>query len=84
MRNENFFVSLDNYMMRWTVLSDGEPVQSGIVTDLDIAPRATKQFTLPYVVPEGDSEVLLNIEFVTLTKNQNVWKNQRTQKIQNA
>lgn len=71
-RNENFFVSLDNYMMRWTVLSDGEPVQSGIVTDLDIAPRATKQFTLPYVVPEGDSEVLLNVEFVTLKENQQV------------
>ena len=45
--NENFFRPLDNCYLRWTVLRDGDPVRSGIVTDLRVAPQQTAAVVLP-------------------------------------
>ena len=63
--NENFFRPLDNCYLRWTVLRDGEPVRSGIVTELRVAPQQTAAVVLP-LDPEtlpADGELLLNVEY---------------------
>ncbi len=63
--NENFFRPLTNRYLRWTVLLDGEPVRSGIVTDLHAAPQQTQRLTLPYdpATLPADGELLLNVEY---------------------
>ena len=38
-KNENFFIPLSNYRMKWTLMADGLPVESGIIDNLDVAPR---------------------------------------------
>lgn len=63
--NENFFIDLSNYYMKWTLLADGDAVQTGIVTDLKIAPQGKQVITLPYKL-EGIcncKEKHLNVEF---------------------
>jgi len=63
--NENFFRPLDDCYLRWTVLRDGEPVRSGIVADLRVAPQQSAAVTLPYdpaQLPAG-GELLLNVEY---------------------
>ena len=63
--NENFFRPLDNCYLRWTVLRDGDPVRSGIVADLRVAPQQTAAVVLP-LDPEtlpADGELLLNVEY---------------------
>ena len=65
--NENFFVPLDNYRMRWTLLADGSPIETGIIDNIAVAPQATASIEVPYnlsAVPEG-SEVFLNLEYLT-------------------
>lgn len=63
--NENFFVGLSNYYMKWTLLADGNPVQGGLVSDLNILAQGHAQYTLNYdlskVCPKA--EVHLNVEF---------------------
>lgn len=66
-RNENFFIPLDNYRMHWTLVADGTPVESGTVESLDVAPGATATVAVPYTlaaIPEG-AEAFLNIEYLT-------------------
>lgn len=65
--NENFFIPLDNYRMRWTLLADGLPVESGTVETLDVAPGATATVDIPFdlaAIPEG-AEAFLNVEYLT-------------------
>ena len=63
--NENFFIDLSNYYMKWTLLANGEAVQSGIVTDLKVAPQGKANYTLPYDLSGlcGCKEKHLNVEF---------------------
>lgn len=63
--NERFFRPLDNCYLRWTVLRNGDPVRSGIVTDLRIAPQQTATVVLPLDATSlpGDGELLLNVEY---------------------
>ena len=63
--NENFFRDLSAYYAEWTLLSNGEIVQTGTIQDLNIAPQQTGKVKLDYdlsVIPEG-KEILLNIYF---------------------
>lgn len=60
--NENFFRSLDNYYAEWELLADGEKLQSGLISELDVAPHQKKLYKLDYEIPSG-KEVLLNISF---------------------
>lgn len=63
--NENFFRNLSAYYAEWTLLSNGEIIQTGIVQDLNIAPQQTEKIKLNYdlsAVPAG-KEILLNIYF---------------------
>ena len=38
-KNEYYFRDLSNYAMHWTVLREGEPVDSGVVADLNVKPQ---------------------------------------------
>ncbi|MDL2212852.1 DUF4981 domain-containing protein, partial [Bacteroides sp. OttesenSCG-928-N06] len=63
--NENFFRDLSAYYMEWQVLANGEPVQSGIVTDLKVAPQQTASMKLNYSLDGICSckELLLNVAY---------------------
>ncbi|MCQ2255577.1 MAG: DUF4981 domain-containing protein [Bacteroidaceae bacterium] len=76
-QNENFFRSLDNYQLNWTLLADGKPCQSGTISDLEALPKAAQstefgaslKATLPIdlaAVPQN-AELLLNIEYALKT-----------------
>lgn len=45
--NENFFRDLSAYYMEWKLLANGEVVQTGIVSDLKVAPQQTVKVQLP-------------------------------------
>lgn len=61
--NENFFVDLSDYYMEWQILADGEPVLSGVVSDLNVAPQETKEIALNYRLPVTHQELLLNVAY---------------------
>ncbi len=42
--NENFFRTLDNYQLNWTLLADGKPCQNGTIADLEALPKADVDF----------------------------------------
>lgn len=68
--NENFFTDLSNYQLRWTLTADGSPIMSGTEQLPEVDPQAKAAMTLPYTLPQADDrELLLNLEFVTLTTN---------------
>ncbi len=79
-KNENFFKNLDNYYMRYTLLFNGEPFETGIVDKLDVAPSDSALITLPIdleklksgvirvgntVLPAEAGEIMLNVEYLT-------------------
>ncbi len=62
-RNENFFRDLSYVEMQWTMLADGNPVEQGVISDLDIGPGQSKEMTLPIQWESLSGERLLNIDF---------------------
>ena len=63
--NENVFTDLGNYLLRWTLTENGRALESGTINNLDVPANGSKVYTLNYDVPEGDTEILLNVDFVT-------------------
>lgn len=63
--NENFFRDLSAYYMNWELLANGEPVQSGTVRDLNVAPQQTETITLPLDTKNicKCKELLLNVTY---------------------
>lgn len=63
--NENFFRDLSAYYMEWELLSNGEVVQTGIVSDLKVVPQQTARLQLPLDIANipSDSELLLNVSY---------------------
>ncbi|MBO4446867.1 MAG: DUF4981 domain-containing protein [Bacteroidales bacterium] len=64
--NENFFTGTDNYILRWTVQSDGVLVREGIVPDFSIAPGCSEELDLGFSEAELDAlegELFLNVSF---------------------
>lgn len=65
--NENFFISLANRSLSWTLLCDGKIVEEGNISDLSIAPQERKSIHLPYdvrlVETQPKAEWLVNINF---------------------
>ena len=62
-RNENFFRTLDDVYMEWTLLCDGIAVKRGTVDNLDCQPQGTTEVTLPLGDLSAMGEYLLNIDF---------------------
>jgi beta-galactosidase len=63
--NENFFRNLDNQFMEWQVLADGQVIESGVVSDLKVAPKQKAQIQLLYSATDlpKNKELLLNVAF---------------------
>ena len=62
--NEHFFVSLADTRLEWMVVADGEPVLSGVVDSLPIAPQERKEYTLlDGVNLPQDKELFLNVSY---------------------
>ena len=63
--NENFFVSLKNYVLNWQLLKNGVAIWSGSLTELQVAAQQTAEIKLPYVLPEllPTDELFLNVSF---------------------
>lgn len=70
--NENFFRNLSDYTMEWTLMANGEAVQSGIINKLDVPAQATVQYTIPYDLEQTETgkELLLNVCFKQNTNAQ--------------
>ncbi len=79
-KNENFFKNLDNYFMRYTLLINGVPFESGTIDKIDVAPSDSALIALPvnldwilnelivannHIYSPCSDEVMLNVEFVT-------------------
>ncbi|MDE5585461.1 MAG: DUF4981 domain-containing protein [Muribaculaceae bacterium] len=61
--NENFFRDLSDLNLEWTLLHDGKPVRRGTVSELNVAPGATEQITIPYGNITDKGEWLLNVAY---------------------
>ena len=61
--NENFFRDLSDLNLEWTLLHDGKPVRKGSISDLNVAPGATEQITIPYGSISDKGEWLLNVNY---------------------
>lgn len=60
--NEHFFQDLSPYAMHWTLLLDGVPQKTGVVSDLSAKPQQTARISLPLKTKETGEE-LLNVEY---------------------
>ncbi|WP_211349905.1 glycoside hydrolase family 2 TIM barrel-domain containing protein [Rarobacter faecitabidus] len=68
-KNEFLFTNVNEYEVKWSLLEDGVAVTHGTVpaADLDIAPLASKQVSIPVTLPAtvvAGAEYLLNIDVV--------------------
>lgn len=63
--NENFFRGLENQYMEWQLLIDGKVTESGVVSDLKVAPHQKSEIQLGYSVQNlpTDKEILLNVSY---------------------
>lgn len=61
--NENFFRSLDGYFLEWEILSEGTPIQKGIVWDISLQPQCRTEITLPYSLTNNNKEIFLRLYF---------------------
>ena len=69
--NENFFVDLKNYTLRWELMQDGVVTKAGRIESLDVAPQQRKQIKLGYtsadICPKA-KEVAVNVSYELKTK----------------
>lgn len=60
--NAYFFRNLSNYQLSWNLMEDGKVAEKGSVAVLDIAPRESKEYAIPYKTKiRSDREYFLNI-----------------------
>ena len=63
--NENFFRTLENYIMEWQLLANGQVLESGVVNDLNVPAqqKTDVQFNYSSENISKDKELLLNVVF---------------------
>ncbi|MFI3247869.1 MAG: glycoside hydrolase family 2 TIM barrel-domain containing protein [Rikenellaceae bacterium] len=63
--NENFFRDLSAYYMEWELLANGEIIETGVVTDLDVAPQGKSVVNLDIKSQKvcANKELLLNVYY---------------------
>jgi beta-galactosidase len=64
--NENFFVSLDDYILDWTISADGVGILHGSIDHLNVKPGEKKEISLGYDltdIHDNRSELLLNVAY---------------------
>ena len=72
--NENFFIDLSRYMMKWNVQVNGTEVLTGVVSKLDVQPQQTAVVSLGYTADDikeaamvedlASCDVYLNVSYV--------------------
>ncbi len=66
------FIDLSGFNVAWSVSRNGEDVESGVITNFNVASEGTGTLTIPYkTTTSSDAEYLLNVRFVT--KNASDW-----------
>lgn len=65
--NENFFRDLSAYRMQWEVINNGKSVRTGIVENLDVAPRQTVSYKIDFGKLDESGEWLLNVKYIQKT-----------------
>lgn len=72
--NENFFRSLENLSLNWTLLHDGEQVAAGTIADINVAPQQHAIVQLEgFKLPAQKGEYVLQIDY-RLKKNESLLK----------
>ncbi|MEG0143416.1 MAG: glycoside hydrolase family 2 TIM barrel-domain containing protein [Akkermansia sp.] len=66
--NKNFFISLDDYDIKWSLAEDGKEIKAGTLDIGTLAPRQTKEVPLSGFIPESlapqkGKEYTLRIDF---------------------
>ncbi len=60
------FIDLSGFNVVWSVSRNGEDVESGVITDFNVASEGTGTLNIPYqTATSNDAEYLLNVRFVT-------------------
>ena len=64
-KNENFFRTLDNVSLSWSIMENGVETANGTEANIDVKPQETKQIKLPFTVStaKDGKERLVNIEY---------------------
>lgn len=66
--NRHDFINLDNYVLRWSIESDGKSIENGEVEFPDISPRSFALIPLPIKTTQADGrEYFLKLEAFTKT-----------------
>lgn len=60
--NENFFKDLSDVRMEWNLIINGQIKQSGVITDVNVQPHATKEFIIQVKLP-AEGEVFMNVVY---------------------
>ncbi|MFV0471329.1 MAG: glycoside hydrolase family 2 TIM barrel-domain containing protein [Paludibacteraceae bacterium] len=63
--NKYYFKDLSDYKMVWTVFEDGVSVQTGTLTNFNVAPRKRINITIPYDLSQSNnvSEYFIKIQY---------------------
>lgn len=72
--NENFFRTLDNLSLNWTLLCNGQQVAAGTVADIHVAPQSRSIVQLEgFKLPQQKGEYVLQFDY-RLKKNEPLLK----------
>ncbi len=64
-KNWYFFRDLSNYQLEWELLINGDPIEMGVINDLEINPQSSEVLEIPFEsVINSSDEYFLNINFV--------------------
>ncbi len=63
--NKNYFKSLSDYVVAWELLQDGVTVQEGVLNEVDLGPRESGEYVIPYDLSQlnPESEYFVNVYF---------------------
>ncbi len=61
--NENFFKSLDNCRLEWTVIHNGQVVRTGSVGKIDVAPQQKRLIDVDFGDCSQDGEWFVNVSY---------------------
>jgi len=63
--NSYFFKDISNVQLNWELVEDGKAIQKGSVTTLNVQPRQTKTFSIPFKSSfKPNKEYFLNVHYV--------------------
>ncbi|MDU0355129.1 glycoside hydrolase family 2 TIM barrel-domain containing protein [Paraglaciecola aquimarina] len=67
-KNRHDFTNLDHYSLHWSVTENGHVIESGELTNIDIAPNQTQSIEVPFSKPntKPGAQYLLNVKLQTI------------------